>query len=861
MENKILNLCMAFESTVVNYPKKGIAFISGERDEVFIEYQKLYQNALKSLYVLQSYQVKPGDELILQFEDNQEFLYYFWACLLGGIIPVPVAVGTTEEHKLKIIKIWKILNNPHLMTEEKVFNLFEKHVANKDNTCIWAEIKKSTIFLEANKEIIGIGKPHNPQLNDIAFIQFSSGSTGDPKGVILTHQNLLTNIEAIINRVKLAPEEKMLGWMPLTHDMGLISFHLTPVINGMNHYIMPTSLFIRHPVLWFKKVNEYRANILFSPNFGYKYFLMFFKPKLATVWDLSPVRIIFNGGEPISAELCNDFLDKLKEYGLKRNVMYPGYGLAEAGVVVSLPPLEEEFFTINVDRSSLGIGEKIIEKSSLSNSVSFVDLGYPVDNCSICVCDDQNNTLKEGVIGYVHIKGKNVSQGYYNNLKATEKVNTKDGWLNTGDLGFIRNGRLVITGRAKDVIFINGLNYYPQDIERQACDVDGIELGKIVACGCFNKERQTEEIIIFLLFKNELREFIPFMLNLKKHINTKMGLEVKEVIPIKKIPKTTSGKVQRYKLAEQYNRGVYEELIKSIKDLIAIEVQTKELELPRNEIEQRLQNIFCQILNIEGIGIHDNFFDYGGNSITLTQIHQQVEDFYPNKILLTDLFAFPTISRLAKLIQSTCIPIAHTILPQEYFNVSSGYNEPVLFEIKLDNNFFHQINAVTGYENIQFSQLLLVFYMYLLSKINGYQLMNMQVMIGQTNRVTIITLDFATETDLFRQIANVQNQCQDSAQQYSILEFNKISLKKASNCIAPFFYRKNLLNGNMNLLDIFDLVLEIDPSFDGIGITLRFNTQLLKKEKVKELLSFYVDLLQGFFDKFPPAIPARTNLI
>lgn len=220
--------------------KKGIRFIEKKDVEKFITYRELYQNALRILYHLQARGVKPGQEVVFQIDDNQDFVETFWACLLGGIIPAPVAIGNNDEHKLKLIKIWKVLHNPHLITSANILEKLEGFTTNLDNPELLQQMKNHTILLQDLCTDEGQGVIHDVKSDDIAFLQFSSGSTGNPKGVTLTHKNLLTNINGIIEGLGATPEDEYLSWMPLTHDMGIIGYHLTPTFVTTTQNLLPT---------------------------------------------------------------------------------------------------------------------------------------------------------------------------------------------------------------------------------------------------------------------------------------------------------------------------------------------------------------------------------------------------------------------------------------------------------------------------------------------------------------------------------------------------------------------------------------------------------------------------------------------
>lgn len=226
------------------YDESGITFINGDKEENHLSYFDLYSGSCRVLYELQSKGIKPGSELVFQIDDNEDFIRLFWACILGKIVPVPVSVGDNEEHKLKLLKIWRLLDDPFLVTVRNNIKTLESFSNDKGFGAEFEAIKLKTIFLDELENSGSKGKIIQVDANDIAFIQFSSGSTGDPKGVVLTHRNLLTNIYAIIECAQMTTEDKSLSWMPLTHDMGLIGFHITALVARIHQFIMP-SLFHR----------------------------------------------------------------------------------------------------------------------------------------------------------------------------------------------------------------------------------------------------------------------------------------------------------------------------------------------------------------------------------------------------------------------------------------------------------------------------------------------------------------------------------------------------------------------------------------------------------------------------------------
>jgi len=820
---------------------KGIIFISGDNDEKYLGYDELFSEAGKILNVLQSNGLKPGFELVFQIEDNEKFICIFWACILGKIIPVPVAVGNNDEHRLKLLKIWTILNNPFLITDKKVLSGIETFATSNSLSKEFEEIKVRTIYFDEMDSSYFTGQIVEADLKDIAFIQFSSGSTGDPKGVVLTHKNLLTNINAIIECAKVTTNDKSLSWMPLTHDMGLIGFHLTALVAKIDQYIMPTNLFIRRPTLWIKKVNEHRISSTSSPNFGYRYFLSSFKPEIAEGWDLSCIRLVFNGAEPIFADLSEEFLNKMEEYKLNKKSMFNVYGLAEACLAVTFPPTNEGIVSINVDRNRLSIGAKIIENTN-ENSIRLVDLGYPVTDCNIRICDDENKTLAERTVGYIQIKGNNVTSGYYNNNEATSKMISQDGWLNTGDLGFIWNGRLIFSGRAKDIIFVNGQNYYPHDIEKIAEGVEGIELGRIAACGVFNKELQRDSLLLFVLFKKKTEEFVSLAVELRKYISSKMGLNVDLIIPVREIPKTTSGKIQRYRLGEMYLMGKYNDVLRDIEHFTNIILENRVCENPTTEIEIELMTICKEFIPTTSIGINDNFFEVGASSIILIQIAERVDRVYPGKTSITDLFAYPTISKLANFIEKgNTINLPVLKLPDEFFiERKTTVCESVMFEFMLSEPQFRKVNDLCRDKNISLDDFITLPYIFLLSQITGQHIIPIQIMIHKEDMVYSVNYDIHQ----LQEISNLLiGQKSSKAFSYSINDVENVKLERDESSVVIFLYNKKFMNCNIDLLNIYDILLEISAEDNELVFFCDYNNLKLNGHKVKKMMNDYVSLI------------------
>ena len=348
--------------------------------------------------------------------------------------------------------------------------------------------------------------------------------------------------------------------MPLTHDMGLIGFHLVMFINRVHGHLMPTELFIRRPLLWLTFAARVRASILCSPNFGYKHYLKVLGERPVESLDLSAVRYIFNGAEPISVELCEEFLARLAPAQLKRNAMFPVYGLAEASLAVSFPQEGAPLRTLRLNRHRMGVGTPVVAGGRVGPRRRAAGLRGPrrSPTAELRIADDEDRELPADRIGNIHISGENVTRGYFEDPPANAAAFSADGWLRTGDLGLIHDGELFVSGRAKEIIFVNGQNYYPHDLETIAQRVPGLELGKVVAAGVRPSGAQFEQLVVFVLHRGGTAEFLPLATQVARVINEQAGIEVAEVVPVKRIPKTTSGKIQRHLLEESYADGEFQ---------------------------------------------------------------------------------------------------------------------------------------------------------------------------------------------------------------------------------------------------------------------------------------------------------------
>lgn len=629
---------------------RAVCYVDGEDSERRVSYAEVHQRALGILHHLQAIGAQRGDKLIIFLNDNEQFLDAFWAAVCGGIVPVPLAVGISDEHRHKLLRVARKLGNPLLYTDAKNLRRLQTLAAAVGEADLFAALNARCFLVESITDISRAGKLYRPAPEDTAFIQFSSGSTSEPKGVVLTHGNLIANTKSATAVDKFSDSDVALSWMPLTHDMGLIGFYLMQFANRVHVNLMPTELFVRRPLLWLQVASKKRATITCSPNFGYRHFLKVLGGKRLDGLDLTPMRLIFNGAEPISVELCNEFMNALAYTGLRRRAMYPVYGLAEASLAVTLPPLDSEYRWIRVNRQRLNIGSGIdLNPADARDALELICVGRPIPDTEMRIADAARAPLADDHIGHILIRGPNVTRGYFGDPQATATAIDGAGWLDTGDLGVIHEGSLYITGRAKEIIFINGQNYYPYDLENIAQRAPGLELGKVVAAGVNRPGSQGEDLVVFVLHRGGMEEFLPTAAAVARLVNEHTGIEVGAVVPVKRIPKTTSGKVQRHLLENSLAAGEFDSELAQLQALRT--GKTGAAPIHGTELEMRLQGICEAALQGKRVGVEDNLFEIGASSLKLIEIHETIDRDFPGLIDLTELFDHPTIAQLAARLQ------------------------------------------------------------------------------------------------------------------------------------------------------------------------------------------------------------------
>lgn len=629
-----------------NEKEKGIYYTERANEYEFVSYHDMYLNCLHILYELNMSGIEKEDFLILLPQDNRNMVELFWACILGGIIPIPLPREFNQEQIKKLINIYYLIENIRiycgesdriaLEKEMRQLNLYDKH---KEMFC-------NVILREKmNMDKQGSGKVCYTEEKETAFIQFSSGSTEQAKGVVLSHRNLLENIISMTNHCNVGKDDFYFSWLPLSHDMGVIGLHLWPTFLGANQVLMNTALFLEKPMLWMSGCSKFKATVSCSPNFGFQHFISKMRNQKQD-WDLSAIRYIFNGSEPINVDVVKKFYDTLGCYHLKKTAILLAYGMAEStlAATIAMPDMPLKYLTVN--RNCLELGDKIeFVSEEDKEAINFGSCGPALDSFKIKVVNNCNEELPQETVGSILMKSVCNMSGYYQDKEKTDKVFTEDGWLITGDLGFLYDNELYIVGRKKDVIIVNGVNYYSYDLERICIESEWPEDVKFIAASIRERDKNTEKLAIFVVFRGNLKEFLKIETKVRRLLSSKAGIKAAYVIPVDEYYQTSSGKIQRFMYTRKFNLGEYDDVIAQLK-YIQKEKKISDWRQDNNKIKEMLIKIIQDELEIKEVDIYENLSELGADSVHLINIYSRIKEMTGKKIDISDFYANPSIYHL-----------------------------------------------------------------------------------------------------------------------------------------------------------------------------------------------------------------------
>lgn len=522
--------------------------------ELPLRHRDLLDNARAVANGLIARGVRPAQTVALMLPTGRDYLACFFGAMIAGGIPVPIyppaRMAQIEDHLKRHARILSNAEAALIVTVEQA-----KPVARLLQAAV-----PGLAAVVTPSELHAPAEPlhHRAQGGDIAFIQYTSGSTGDPKGVALTHDNLLANICALGKAAQVVSSDVFVSWLPLYHDMGLIGAWFGSLYHGIPLVLMPPLAFLARPALWLQTISRHRGTISAAPNFAYELCVRHIGDDALAGTDLSSWRLALNGAEPVSVSTLDAFAARFAHNGFRRNALTPVYGLAENSVGLAFPPPGRGPCIDRIQRDAfMRDGKATPATADDASALAIPSCGRSLPGHDIRVVDDAGNEAPERCIGRLEFRGPSATTGYYRNPSASARL-FHDGWLDSGDYAYMAEGEVHVTGRIKDLIKHGGRNLYPYDLEGAAGNLPGIRKGCVAVFGSADPASGTERLVIMA----ETRERDEAArARLREALNQTavdvIGMPADDIVlvPPHSVLKTSSGKIRRLASREAYEQG------------------------------------------------------------------------------------------------------------------------------------------------------------------------------------------------------------------------------------------------------------------------------------------------------------------
>jgi len=648
-------------SAVAEVEKRGIVFVDDRGREEFVAYRSLFQRAQQALAGLSEKGVRAGDPVMLLLRNRLDSVVQLWACFLGGAVPVPLphSLGSgasafdgnaVDIEIQRLREVWHELDRPSILLPQGQ-ELLRKAFSQPESQ------RRPRLY--TLDDLIRSNATCNfahPAAGDTALILFSSGSTSRPKGVLLTHDNIRTNLLATAQHNQFGPEDTTLCWAPLYHVIGLMCFHLLPVATRASQVMLEPSTLIKRPEIWLDQIDRHRVAFTGGPNIAYSLVKEAVAESDVKRWDLSCLRVVLNGGEVVSVGLLEKFFQRFRPAGLRPEALAPAYGMSEATAGIAYPQTDEPLAVCCIDRRRLASEHVAIEVADdHPDAIRFAELGAPLPSFDLRIVNDDDQVLHERAVGHIQIRGPSVSSGYYKN-PAAQRNNFCDGWLRTGDLGFLTHGRLVVIGRAKEVLIIRGHNYYAHDLEQVALAVPGVAPGGAIATSVFDAATERELAALFVVLEPDAPADV--LKRVEEAIQRTAGVtldHIRSILP-EALPRTPTGKIDRRRLAEEteLSSRTFPTLRQSSPASIAGK-GSREAEKPvaaphtLTELEALLASQLADALGVpaEAIDHRTSFVELGIDSVKAVRLVSDLEQRLAIDLPATLAFELPTVAELA----------------------------------------------------------------------------------------------------------------------------------------------------------------------------------------------------------------------
>jgi fatty-acyl-CoA synthase len=552
-----LNFCRILLEKEKAFPNKEILHILIDGKYKSLSYKKIIDGARKFEEGLKKAGIGNGDVVILILPHGLDLIYSYFGAILNGCIPSIMPYLTEklipEKYRKDLHSLIAITKPIGLIT----FADFKREIRLLNT--IETSIKSILISEEINCELKILNDNHFGLLQkstDIALLQHSSGTTGLQKGVALSHQAVINQLSCYEKALKIKSDDVIVSWLPLYHDMGLIAGFLLPILYGIPLVIMSPFEWVRAPYKILKAISEFRGTLCWMPNFAFNFCAKKIRNRDIEGLNLEFLRAIINCSEPMRLNSHKLFLERFMPYGLNQNAIATCYAMAENVFAVTQggidqPVVYDEIDLISFQESNLAKPVKNGEKS-----VVMVSAGKCLSNTKIKIIDSEGKEKADRELGEIILKSDCMLSGYYNRVLDTSNAFV-DGWFKTGDLGYIANSELFISGRKKDLIIVGGKNIYPKDIETIAMEIKGVHPGRVVAFGLYNEQKGTEDVVIIAEVNDDFLDKKDIVSdNIRKKVTSDSAIALRNVLIVDKswLIKTSSGKIARALNKEKYIR-------------------------------------------------------------------------------------------------------------------------------------------------------------------------------------------------------------------------------------------------------------------------------------------------------------------
>lgn len=508
----------------------GIDFVTTENSHESVSYAELLSRSRQLLTALRSGGVTGGDLVLLQAHQELDLLTGFWACVLGGFVPVPVAAAPAPaqhaDAERTLVDVWRMLDRPWVLTG---------HQPTRDGAPpVWASRWVGRIG-ELTSKHPPAAEVHAARPEDVAVLLLTSGSTGLPKAVTLQHGNILSRSVATAAVNGLTADTRTFNWMPLDHVGGLIMFHARDVIVGCHQVHARLPWILADPLRWPAMMSRHRSEVTWAPNFAFGLVNDRAEEMAGRDWDLHALRYIMNGGEPVKPRVARTFLQLLGRFGLPPTAMYPGWGMSE---------------------TTAGVVDCVFSATDARDTDRYVPVGRPHPGVRLRVVDEFDRLLPQGRVGRLQAAGPTIFAGYHGRPDQTQAVFTADGWFRTGDLAYLDDGVLVVTGRVDDVIVLDGVDLHGHEIEAAVEELSSVEPSYTVASTVQTRPEHPAQLAVFL-HPRGAADLGVLAQDVRALVRDRFGVEVAHVVPVdrQEVPKTGIGKLRRAHLRRRFEAG------------------------------------------------------------------------------------------------------------------------------------------------------------------------------------------------------------------------------------------------------------------------------------------------------------------